>query len=298
MFNDKGKSMKVRSGAIAIAVGCLGLAACHFPGMGGGKAPTGEVAATVGGKEITVRDLRAEIANANLSDPKQIKQAEQQALQQIVVRTLLAKAAQDQGIDKTPDFAVAKQRAIENLLAQSLEAKVVAGVPAPTREEAESFISSHPDIFAERKIFTIDQLRMAPPSDPKVYQELRPLNTMDDIIAVLNREQVKFARGDAHLDAVGADPKLIDAIMKLPPHDVFILPANGMVTINQIKDSTVQPFTGDPAVAYALNLLKHEHTQEAVQRAFNAIISKQAKTVRYNKAFQPPAPPAAAPKPA
>ncbi len=289
--------MKVRSGAMAIAVGCLGLAACHLPGTGGDKRPTGEVAATVGGKEITVRDLRAEIAGANLTDPKQVKQAEQQALQQIVVRTLLANAARDQGIDKTPDFAVAKQRAIDSLLAQSLEAKVVAGVPPPTREEAQSFVSSHPDIFAERKIFVVDQIRIPRPSDPKIYAELKPLNTMDDVIALLNREQIKFERGDAHLDAVGADPKLIDAVVKLPPHELFILPAGNLLSINELKDTTVQPFTGDAAVTYALNMLKRQHAQEAVQREFGALISKQAKTVHYNKAYQPASPPAAA-KPA
>jgi peptidyl-prolyl cis-trans isomerase C len=294
---SKGKLMNGCLGAMVMAVGCLGLAACHLPGMGGEKAPTGEVAATVAGKEITVRDLRAEIAGANLTDPKQAKQAERQALQQIVVRTLLADAARRQGVDKTPDFAVAKQRAIDSLLAQALEAKVVDAVPPPSREEAQSFVSSHPDIFAERKIFVLDQLRMPRPADPKIYEELKPLNTLDDVITVLNHENIKFERGDARLDAAGADPKLVDAVVKLPPHELFLLPANGLLLVNQIKDVTIQPFTGDAALAYAVNLLKRQHTEAAVQREFGSLIAKQAKTVRYNKAYQPAQPPEGA-KPA
>jgi EpsD family peptidyl-prolyl cis-trans isomerase len=283
------KSMNLREVTVATTLACLGLAACHFPGLGG-DAPTGEIAARVEGKDITVSDLRAEIAGAKLTDPRQIQQAEQQALQQIIVRTVLAKAAQDEGIDKTSDFAVAKKRAIDNLLAQSLEAKLAASVPAPTRQEADGFMSSHPDIFADRKVFDVDQIRMAPPSDPRVFQEIRPLKNLDDIIAVLNHEQIKFNRSDARLDAVGADPQLIEEILKLPPHALFILPSNGLLTINQLKDTAIQPFTGDAAETYAISVLRRQHTREVVQRAVGELIARQAKAVRYNKAFQPASP--------
>ena len=121
--------MKLSRGLAVVAVSALALAGCRLPWVSAGKAPTGQVVATVGGEEITVRELNAELAGVNLPDPKTRKLAEQAALRNIIARTILAKAAVDQGVDKTPDFALQKQRAMQGLLVQTLQNKVVASVP-------------------------------------------------------------------------------------------------------------------------------------------------------------------------
>lgn len=274
------------------AAACLGMAACHFPGSGGDhpQAPTGDVVATAGGQQLTVRDLRAEMAGMDVADPAQQKGAEQAALQRMVGRVLLAQAARAQGLDKTSDFAVQKQRALDGLLAQAIETRAADTAPAPTRAEAQAFVSAQPDIFAQRKIFTIDQLRMARPNDPKVLEALRPLTTLEDIAALLTKSGVKFQRDETTVDAVGANPRLVDQLVKLPPHEVFVVPSNGLILVNQIKDARVEPFTGEPAIAYALTMLKREHTGEAVQRQIDAILSKGAKSVAINKAYAPALP--------
>jgi EpsD family peptidyl-prolyl cis-trans isomerase len=257
-----------------------------------GPAPTGEVVATVAGQEITQRELRAELAGASLpSDPKALKAVEQQALQMIIDRKLLAKAADDQGLDKTPDFALQKARTDESLLAETLQAKLAGDVPPPTREEAQSFISAHPDSFAARKVFAVDQIRMARPTNAKLIEEIKPLNSMDDIAALLTREHVDYRRGTDTVDALTVGPDIVSSIVKLPAGEVFVIPGGGGgVLINQIKTTTVIPFTGEPAMTYALALLKQQHTREAVARQLNAIVSKEASSVRYNPAYQPPAP--------
>ena len=84
------------------------------------------------------------------------------------------------GLDKTPDFALQKQRAIDSVLAQELQQKLVAAVPEPSKEEAQSFIASHPDTFLERKVFLVDQIRM-PKVPLEVLKSLEPLKTMDEI---------------------------------------------------------------------------------------------------------------------
>jgi len=125
----------------------IALAACHFPGLGGGagKAPTGQVVATVGDREVTIRDLNAEMGAATFPDPKARKAAEQLALRNIIGRIVLADAAHEQGLDKTPDFAVQKRRAIDDVLAQSLQQKIIREVPQPSKDEVQTFMNAHPD---------------------------------------------------------------------------------------------------------------------------------------------------------
>ena len=86
----------------AAPIACLALVACHIPGMKDNKAPTGQVVATVDGQEVTISDLRAELANApKAQDPKIAKAMEMGALQEIVARKILAKAAHDAGMITT-----------------------------------------------------------------------------------------------------------------------------------------------------------------------------------------------------
>ncbi len=291
----------IQLGTVALA--SLALVACHGRG---GKAPTGQVVATVDGKEITVTDLQAEMAGQTFADPKARKAAQDAVLENMVVRAILAQAAQKDGLDKSPEFAVQKAHMEQSLLAQTLQKKVVDSVPVPSREEADRYMADHPDIFGQRKIYEVDQIKVTQSLDPNIADEIGPLKTLPDIVALLTARGAKFTRQPTAIDARGADPQLVDAIGKLPPKEVFTFQGNGVFLINQITATRIEPFTGEPAVSYATALIKRQRTQEALGRKMNELV-KQGKTgVRFNPQYQPaktaptpaPAPaPGAAPAP-
>jgi len=292
---ETGERMRIRRNNAVLAIASVALlaGACHRPEILGGKGapPTGQVVAKVAGREITLRELQAELNGVNVTDPKQAKAVQQRALQLIVMRTLMADAARKDGLDKTPDFALQQQRATDGLLAQALEQKVAKAVPAPAPEEIERFISANVNIFAERKIFDVDQIRFARPTDPAVLRGLQPLNTPDQVVAYLTAQHIPFGRADASLDVVGMDPRLVDAITKLPAGDLFVIPSGDVVLVNAIKATRVVPLTGNDATTYATNVLKRQHLQEAVQREIGQIVTEGMKNVQFNPAYAPPKPP-------
>ena len=297
-----GETMTISRATALVAISCLALGACRFPGipgLSGAKAPSGQVVANVGDKEITLRELEVELAGVNTPDAKTRKAAEQQALQMVVARTILADEARKEQLDKTPDFALQQERTIDGLLVQTLQAKLANAVPPPSDEEAQRFIADHPDIFAQRKIFVVDTIRMARPTDPNLIKGLEPLKTLPQVEDFLTANHIEHGRTSGNIDAVGADPKLVDQIVKLPPNEVFLYPANGVLLVNQIRETRIVPFEGDQATKYALAVLKRQRTQEAVARQLHQFVETAAKTVRYNDAYKPATPPAApAPKPA
>lgn len=281
--------MKIQFGGALISMACLAVAGCQ-PST---KAPTGQVAATVDGQEITQKQIDTELAGVQLgANPHALEAARRQALQAIIVRKLLAKTARDEGLDKTPDFAVRQQQQTEAILAQAVEAKLTNAVPAPTADDAHEFMNKYPDVFAERKIFTVDQVRFAPPSGSNVLHEIQPLNTLDDVVAVLTREKIPFQRSVERIDAVGNDPNVIAQVVKLPPNEVFILPSRGGVSANQIKDVKVEPFTGDAANKYAIEVLLMQRRHESLQRYVGQMIAKANtdKAIIFSKTYQPPRP--------
>jgi EpsD family peptidyl-prolyl cis-trans isomerase len=295
--------MKLSAKRLAAAPTCLLvgasllLGACHVhvPGLGH-KAPTGQVVATVEGQEITLRELDAELAGVNVTDPKQRKTLQDLALQSIIARKALAKAARDQGIEKSADFALQRDRTEEQLLAQFLQRNTAAAVPAPTPEEASRFVMDNPQLFAERKIFVVDQIRAQRPADPAVLKQLEPLKTLDEIADFFTRAHIAFVRGVAELDADALGPQITDAVLKLKPEEVFILPEQNILLVNHIRETKVQPVTGQAATDGALAYLKQQRTREAVGRTLNGIVKTAAETVTYNPTYAPqkkPAPPAA-----
>jgi EpsD family peptidyl-prolyl cis-trans isomerase len=271
---------------LAICV-CLTLGGCHIPWLHRHSAPTGQVVATIDGEEVTVRELDAEMAGVNVSDPKQRKAIQDQALKAILTRKALAKAARDQGIEKTADFALQRERTIDAMLAQALQSQTAAAVPAPSPEEVARFVSDHPELFEQRKVFLVDQIRAPRPSDPNRLKELEPLNTLDQVADLFNRENIQFARGESQLDAAALGPTFTAAILKLPEGELFVLPSGNSILVNQIRDTKIVPLTGDDANKVATQYLRQQHVKEAVSRAMQAILTKAAPTIQYNPAYRP-----------
>lgn len=289
----KGSALRSR---ILLAVACGSVLALSACGDDAPKAPTGQVVASVGGREITRRELQTEMTGLTAATPAIQKEQQRAALQRLVQRTILVNAAKEQGIDKDPAFALLAQRANDAVMVQMLENKVVAGVPAPSSEEVTQFMQTNPDMFAQRKLFDVEQIRMAMPSDPKIIKQLEPLKTMDEVAAFLTKQNIPFQRGANVMDARGQDPKLLKAIIALPPGEVFILSSRAEVFLNQIRNTRLQPFEGKEATQFALNSLKAQRSREVVARQLRDYITKAQSNVRMSAEFTTP-PPGAKPQP-
>jgi EpsD family peptidyl-prolyl cis-trans isomerase len=274
------------------AVACVALAGC------GKKQPGGQVVATVKGKEITSIELRNEMNGFTAPTAEIRKAAEQQALNAIITRKVLAQAAEKAGIDKTPGFAQQEQRLKEVLLVQSWQSQIAKDVPPPSREEVDKFIADHPDLYSARKVFIVDQIRFPRPADPAIIEAFRPLKTLDDVSAFLASKSIPSRAGEDQLDAFALDPNVVTQLMKLPPGEVFIVPNGNILVANRIKETRVVPVPNDQAVKHATAYLKGQRTQEAMQRQFGGIMQAAKKDVVYSKAYEPKAPPAKGAAPA
>jgi len=272
------------------------LAGCHR------GAPEGQVAAIVNGEEVTLQELNTEIQAANVPDGADKKAAQQQALQHVIDRKLLIATARDKKIDKSPEFLSQKKRAEELLLAQAYAKQQLAAVPVPTDAQISKFMADHPTTFANRQSLQLDQIRFRPTSQAelKKLSAIQTDHTMDAVASHLTQLGIKFERGKAGLDTGQVPAELVKAINGLPPGEPFVLPNNGIITVNAVIGRT--PIATDPT----------QGRQEAVgawrQEQFTKLLSDQLKGLRgsaklnYQSGFAPPAdtkkPPVLAPTPA
>jgi EpsD family peptidyl-prolyl cis-trans isomerase len=263
------------------------LGGCDFIKSHTGGAPKGQVVATVEGQEVTLQELQAELPGGLPQDPNAVKAVQLSVLQRIVARDVLAKAAKDQKLDQTPQFAMQMSRAKSNLMAQLVERKMASEVPPPSRDDAERFVADHPTMFSQRQMFTVEQIQTAPTNDQNLLRALAPLKSLEDIESLLNSKGVAHQRTMTMLDGLRTDPKLIEQINKLPAGEPFIVPTGNGLLINQVKDTRSLPFTGEPAIQVAMRSLANQRTQEAIAKQGKAMMDAASEKIKYNPDYDP-----------
>ncbi|WP_188946035.1 SurA N-terminal domain-containing protein, partial [Polymorphobacter multimanifer] len=115
---------------LAVSLLALGLAACDKTA----DLPDGQVVATVDGKEVTIHELNAELAQVRADQNTPRKLLEQVALARVIERKMLANEARVMKLDARPEFLLSQTRASESLLVQALQSEVTGQVPRATRE--------------------------------------------------------------------------------------------------------------------------------------------------------------------
>ncbi len=286
--------MKSQFAVALAALACVSISAC------GGGQPKGQVVAKVGKEEVTVLDLQGAMAGIQAPNATVRKAADQQALNAIIQRKILAQAARKQKLDKTPEFARQQEQLTETLLVRDWQERLIRAVPTPSAEEAQQFIAQHPDIYGARKRFTVDVVRFIAPNDPLLPKAIQPLHTLDEVRALLTERKIPFANASNQIDALIVDPRFTDQLLKMKPDDIFIAPqANNVMIVGHVTGVRVDPVGNDIAVRHATEYLRRSRVQQAVQRQFGSVVAQGMKEVSYAKAYEPPKPPAkAAAKPA
>ena len=266
------------------ATALISMAACNRGGTG--SAPTGQVVAKVGGEEITQRELSAELGGFTSQDEATTKKAQQAALNAIVNRKLLAHAAEEAGIKKSAEFQIMQHRADELMLAQAYEQQLASKLPKPSPQEVNQYIAQHPNTFAERKIFELDQIKIPRNTKREVLDRLKPLHSIDEVEQVLLSAGVDYKRGAAKLDAATTPPALTDQIVRIGSKEPFIIPAGDTITINQVKAAETVPFTGADATELAQKALMSERASKAIKARIDEL-RKAAGDVQYQAGYAP-----------
>lgn len=264
-----------------VAASVLALTACSSDK----EAPTGQVVATVDGDEITLAELNAEMAGLP-PEAAESPSVRQGVLESIVARRLLAQKAKADKLDQQPSAAILEKRARESVLAELVTENVRKSVPKPSDEEARRYIAENPYTFDQRRIFLVDQI-IVESAKPEQVKALEPLNTMDEVANYLTQNKIRFNKTVGVIDAVMIGPKGAEQIAGLPANEVFITPDARTIRVNKIRETRVEPITGDTALRLAKDTIYANRTQEMVRNQVNQIVTAGLKKTSYNPQYKP-----------
>lgn len=275
--------MHMRGAGVAMAGAMvLGLAACG--GESNGDAPKGQVIATADGMEITQRELAAELDLMGAGTDRATRQA---ALQQIIARKLLAREALARKLDEGPDYGLLKQRAQETVLEVLLQRSMTSNLPDPMMVDAERYVADHPDRFGQRKIFEVEQIRIANASAKDLVTKLKPLGTLEEARGLLDREAIRYRQGEGSIDALQSPPEMVKQLLDLPQGEIFILPVKDGLTVNRIREVRTEPVDDAEARKFALDYLKRKAVSDTLKNQLAEIMKKNKEKIRYQPGYGP-----------
>lgn len=287
---------KMISGGLLAGTMLLALGACGKKDASA-QLDKGQVIATVDGKDITIHELNAELQGIQLPTGEARKIIEQNALQQIINRRILSDLARERGLDKTPAYLLQERRADDQILVEMLQRSIASTIPQPTKSEAQKFMDDNPEMFAQRKIFTVDQIQFELPADEAKLKAFQPLKTMEEVQAKLDADHLQYKRAPGQMDALRMPPQLLQQILKLPAGEVFIIPVPGrpILVANKIVETKVVPFTGDQALAVAMQQVQMRKLNDLANKELEGKVKAARDAVKYQPGYGPAKPVAPTP---
>ena len=258
-----------RAVCAALVLASVALAGCNRDKPAPETKP-GQALASVNGEEITVLQLNEEMQRAGVPAAQQ-QTASKQLLQALIDRELLESEAAKEKIDRDPKVMQAIERARSLIIAQAYMQKRVGDVGRPTEAEIEDYFNKHPQFFANRRQFAMNQLVLPASSvTPELRAAADKAKSLEEVAAYLDTRQVAYGRAQVTRSTADLKPELAAKLLSMPKGQLFLVQEGQralLTSIDEVRDAPVSLAIAAPQIAqYLANRKNKELAQAEIQR--------------------------------
>jgi EpsD family peptidyl-prolyl cis-trans isomerase len=254
----------------------LGLVAC---GSKEAEKPASQIAAKVNSGEISVHQINYVLsrtgAGAN-GTPEMAPKIRREVLDRLIDQELAVEQAVGKKLDRSPDVLMAVENARREILARAYVEQLTAAMAKPTVDEAKKYYSENPQLFAERRIYNIQEIVV--PATAGVTAELREMldaeKSMESIASWLKSKGIKFAAGSATRSAEQIPLELLPKIHPLKVGQGLIIQNPQSVTLMRLGAAQSMPVSEDAAIPRIQQFLGNQRAAEAAKQEFKELKAK------------------------
>jgi EpsD family peptidyl-prolyl cis-trans isomerase len=242
------------------------------------KTPTSQIAAKVNSGEISVHQVNYLLArtNAAAASPEAAPKIRREVLDRLIDQELAVEKAVEKKLDRSPEVLMALENARRDILARAYIEQVTAAIAKPTIEEAKKYYSENPQLFAERRIYNIQEIVL--PVKPGIADELRGMldsaRTMDDIGNWLKGKGIKFAAGSATRSAEQIPLELLPRIHALKVGQGLVLQGPQSITVMRVAAAQTVPVPEEAALPRIQQFLGNQRAAEAAKQELKELKAK------------------------
>jgi EpsD family peptidyl-prolyl cis-trans isomerase len=155
-------------------------------------APPTQVAAKVNSQEITVHQINFVLSQRhNVTDAESSK-VKGEILEQLIDQHLAKQKAVENELDRSPVVLQAIEAAKSEILARAYIERLASSVPMPAEWEIEKYYSEHPELFAERRIFDLEELLVEGPVGDELRTQLSKSKSLHEAAESLQSLGIKY----------------------------------------------------------------------------------------------------------
>ncbi len=266
-------SLVARRSALAATVLCLSLVtvAC---GKGGDKKASSQVAVKVNGDEVSVHQvdliLRRQAANVPANQQDVVTR---RVVETLVDQEILSQAARKDKLDQDPQVVQMMEAAKRDVLARAYLERLSDKVTEPSSDEVDRYYDSHPNLFSQRRLYSLQETTVAMPADKaaQLKEKLEATPSMEKLDEVLKAESVRSNTRQLSISAEDVPLGLLDQLAALKEGRSVVQLQEGSGRVLTMINSKLSPIP--PAQAkrlIAMHLVK-ERQRNALQQGVKAL---------------------------
>jgi EpsD family peptidyl-prolyl cis-trans isomerase len=212
-----------------------------------------QVAAKVNKEEITVHQLNGALAQFRGLGPEQQKAATKQVLERLIEQELLVQKAVAKKLDRDPRVVQAIEASKRQILAQSYLETLTAQAGRPSAEEIAKFYAERPELFAERKVYRLQEIAIPVKPDltlQALEEQVRKAKSLNDVVAWLKSIDAPYSANAAVKPAEQLPLEIVPRLAQLQPGQAMLMPAQAGFLLVQVVGTEKQPLDDKQARAF------------------------------------------------
>jgi EpsD family peptidyl-prolyl cis-trans isomerase len=247
----------------------------------GERKTASQVAARVNSDEITIHQINYVLAREPGITQEHAAGAKRAILNRLIGQELAKQQAVDAKLDRSPEVLQALEFARREILARAFLARLTASVPKPTPAEVKQYYTEHPELFARRHIYQMEQISTSPGDGvaPVLRQEVAVAKSMAQIADWLKSRNVVFVESRGTRAAEQVPLEMLPALESMKAGEIRLIPIDGgRLEVVHVSGSKLAPLDEATAAPRIRLFLSNRRASEAV--------AEEMKRLRKNASIQ------------
>jgi EpsD family peptidyl-prolyl cis-trans isomerase len=243
-------------------------------------APT-QVAAKVNGTELTAQQVNYALQRIPNLDKDQTKAASLQMVRNLVDQEVIAQKAVTDKLDSDPMVVQALDAARRQILADAYMSRKLDEPAEPTDAEVAEYFDKHPELFAKRKIYRLQEISIKAPQDKHeaIRAKLNASKNLNEFAAWLKAENypVKAAQGVKAAEQLPLE--MLPKLAQIPEGQAMVANVSEGLLVIVVAGAQAQPVTLEQAKPAIARALQTQARQKAAKAELDAL--KAAAKIEY-----------------
>jgi len=235
-----------------------------------------QVAAKVNNEEITVSQINNVLARSQNVPQDEVGTAKFDILSKLVEQDLAKQQAISQKLDRSPETMQELEAARSEILARAYINTIIRAQPRPTGEEIKKYYADHPELFSDRRIYTLEEIAMlpAPGLVEKVTEQLPKSRSLAELANWLKAQDIKFTGNRRARPAESIPMEYLPALRQMKDGEMRLMQSDGRIYVYRLVGTQSQPVDENVAAPRIAQYLFNRKANEAISTTMKGLRDK------------------------